>query len=423
MPKRVLSRIRLDKIAAVDKPCQEHATFAIVKRAPGAGAPPAIVKKTFQEALAAQLVGEKISETFWRAFENQWAVRDAFRTALTDEISDGGDGSAATQGFTEAMEQLARTAAEAARNAASTADDDLEAAVEEAVSKWLQQEQPMKILNKAQLLTAVAGFAIAKSTVAEAQEIIAAAVELDALDALDTNDDLAKMADGYDGKKKKKGEKDEMAAMKRELAVLKMAPAIRKHFDALAADQADAFLAKSEAEQQAEVEAANQADPVVYKSAAGIEIRKSDGAVAALLAKQVDEQAATIAKLSAGVTGDAIEKRARSEFPNVALATATSMLKSAAQIGADTEAGKDIIKSLSAMNKANSSVMKRIGTTEAPAVGGDIAKARQDFNSEVAKVAREDKISTADAMSKVRADRPDLFAEAYPDTVAMDEAE
>lgn len=424
MPKRVLNRIRLDKIAAVDKPCQEHATFAIVKRAPGAGAPPAIVKRTFQEALAAQLVGEKISETFWRAFENQWAVRDAFRTALTDEIAEGGDGSAATQGFTEAMEQLARTAAEAARNAASTADDDLEAAVEEAVSKWLQhQEQPMKILNKAQLLTAVAGFAIAKSTVAEANEIIAAAVELDALDALESNDDLAKMAEGYDGKKKKKGEKDEMAAMKREIAVLKMAPAIRKHFDALAADQADAFLAKSEAEQQAEVDAANQADPVIYKSAAGIEIRKSDGAVAAMLAKQVDDQAATIAKLSAGVTGDAIEKRARSEFPNVALATATSMLKSAAQIGADTEAGKDIIKSLAAMNTANGGLMKRVGTTEAPAISGDLAKARQDFNSEVAKVAREEKIPTADAMSKVRTERPDLFAEAYPDTVAMDEAE
>lgn len=420
--KRVLNRIRLDKIAAVDLPCQEHATVAIVKRAPAAGAPPAIVKKTFDEALRAQLVSEKVGDVFWRAFENQWAVKEAFRTALSDEIAEGGDGMTATQAFTDAMGQLATAAADAARNAASTAETDLESAVEEAVSKWLQQqEQPMKITTKAALASAVAAFAIAKSTVAEANDIIDAAVSLDAIDALDANPDLAKMAEDG-GKKKKKGMGDDatVKALQREVAVLKMAPAIRKHFDGLAADAQDAFIAKSATDQQAEVDQANSADPVVHKCLDGTEIRKSDGAAVLAMAKRNDALSKEIGELREGTTANAIEKRARTDFPNVALAEATDMLKAAAEVGEDSAAGKSILKTLATMNKGRDTLFKSLGTTEAPEVTGDIKKARQDFDSEVAKVAREEKIGRADAMSKVRAERPDLFEAAYPETAAMD---
>jgi hypothetical protein len=419
--KRILNRIRLDKIAAVDLPCQEHATVAIVKRRPAEGAPPAIVKRTFDEALRAQLVSEKVGDVFWRAFENQWAVKEAFRTALSDEISEGGDGSTATEAFTAAMGQLATAAAEAARNAASTAETDLEAAVEEAVTKWLQQqEQPMKITTKAALASAVAAFAIAKSTAAEAVEIIDAAVALDDLDALDANPDLAKMADAS-GKKKKKGDDETVKSLQREVAVLKMAPAIRKHYDGLAEDAQATFLAKSAADQQAEVDGLNAADPVLHKCLDGTEIRKSDGAAVLAMAKRNDALSKEIGELREGAAGDAVEKRARSEFPNVALATATSMLKSAAAVGETTDAGKDILKTLTTMNKGASHLFKSVGSSEAPEVSGDIAKARQDYESEVSKVAREDKIGRADAMSKVRADRPDLFAAAFPETAAMDE--
>ncbi len=419
--KRILNRIRLDKIAAVDLPCQEHATVAIVKRRAPEGAPPAIVKATFEQALRGQLVSDQVGEVFWRAFENQWAVKEAFRTALSDEIAEGGDGTTATEAFTAAMGQLATIAAEAARNAASTAETDLEAAVEEAVSKWLhQQEQPMKITTKAALASAVAAFAIAKSTVAEANDIIDAAVALDDIDALDANPDLAKMADAS-GKKKKKGDDETVKSLQREVAVLKMAPAIRKHYDGLAADAQTAFLAKSAEDQQAEVDGANAADPVVHKCLDGTEIRKSDGAGALAMAKRADALSKEVGELREARVGDSVEKRARSEFPNVALGTATAMLKSAATLGEDTDAGKDVLKSLAAMNKGASHLFKSVGTTEAPEVSGDIAKARQDYNAEVAKVAREDKIGRADAMSKVRAERPDLFAAAFPETAAMDE--
>lgn len=411
--RRVLNRIRLDKIAAVDLPCQEHATVALVKRAPAEGAPPAIVKRTFEEALNAQLVSEKVSDTFWRAFENQWAVREAFRTALTDELADGGDGSAATTGFVQAMETLASSAAQAAREAASTAETDLEAAVEDAVSKWLQhQEQPMKITDKAQLRKAVADFNATTSPFAHVAIIKSAAAELNAEDELPAEGPLAKaQAPATD---------PALAKALREIAILKMNTDTRSFFDGLSEDAQTAFLAKSADDQAADVAAANQADPVVYKCADGTEIRKSAGQVAVIMAKRLDAQDAEMAKLRNDVAAGSLEKRAASEYPNVALATATDMLKSAAQVGEGTDTGKAILKSLDQMNKGASHLFKSLGSTETPVIGESIQKARQDFDIEVAKVARADNIGPADAMSKVRTERPDLYAAAYPENVEAD---
>lgn len=480
--KRRLTSIRLDKIAGVDLPCQEHATVAIVKRAPEklakgskeaiawlkkaialhkkhmAGTAPttgdageksqklmmeqmenalaeleggsepgmamkAIMKRSFDEALRAQLVGERISEVFWRAFDKQYAVREAFREALGDELAEGGDGTTATDAFTGAMRTIAETAVKLAQEAGAGADEtNLESAVEQAVAKWLKQQETseMKITTKAALSAAVASFAIAKSSFADGQAIIDAAVELDAIDLLPEGSELAKAAD--EKKKKFPHAKDDKAvkALEREVAVLKMAEPIRKHFDALDTAAQDAFIAKSDADRQAEIDAANSADPVVYKSAGGIEIRKSDGAVAAMLAKQVDEQAATIAVLKSDRSADTLEKRAATEFPNVAKGTAVAMLKTAGQLGETTEAGKDVLKSLAAMNKSTGGVFKSLGSTEAPAVAGSISKAREDFNGAVSKIMARDKIGMADAMSKARTEEAALFAEAYPETAALD---
>lgn len=406
--KRILRSIRLDKIAAVDLPCQEHATVAIVKRAPG---DPTLViaKKTFEEALNAQLVSERISDVFWRAFDNQYAVREAFRTALADELAEGGDGTEATAGFTAAMQTIAETAATLAREAGQNADTDLESAVEQAVEKWLNKEtSEMKITNKAALKAAVAAFNPDTSPAAHVGIIKSAATTLGAEDELPADGPLAvTKAD------------PQVAELQKQVAVLSMNPEVRKHYDGLAADAQPAFLAKSAADQAAEVEAANATDPVVYKTAGGVEIRKSDGATAALLAKQLDETNAVVATLKADRSADTLEKRAAA-YPNVAKGIATDMLKSVDQLGADTEAGKAVLKSLDTMNKAAGGLMKSLGSTEAPEVSGSIEKARTDFNAEVSKIMGRDKIGMADAMSKARAEQPALFAEAYPETAELD---
>ncbi len=413
--KRILRSIRLDKIAAVDLPCQEHATVAIVKRAPTApeaGTPLAMAKRTFDEALRGQLVSERISDVFWRAFDKQYAVREAFREALADELADGGDGSAATEGFTAAMRTIAESAATLAREAGADATDtNLESAVEQAVEKWLktQETSEMKITTKAALKAAVASFNPDTSPAAHVGIIKSAATALDATDELPADGPLAvEKADPA------------LAVLKRQVAVLSLTGDVKKHFDALADTAAqDAFLAKSADDQAAEVAAANATDPVVYKSAGGITIRKSDGAVAAMLAKQVDEQAATISVLKSDRTTDSLEKRA-GNYPNVAKAVAIDLLKAADAAGADSDAGKAVIKSLDVMNKGTERLFKSLGSSEAPELSGGIEKARTDFNAEVNKIAARDSIGPADAMSKARAEHPALFAEAYPATAELD---
>lgn len=417
--RRRLTSIRLDKIAAVDLPCQEHATVAIIKRAPG---DPAlrIAKVTFDEALRGQLINERICDVFWRAFDKQYAVREAFRTALADELAAGGDGTTATEDFTAAMRTIAETAATLAREAGAEATDaDLESAVEASVEKWLMQQETdtMKITNKAALSAAVSAFAIAKSSFADAQAIVDAAVELDALDLIPADSPLAKMAED---KKKKPTDDKAVKALQREVAVLKMAEPIRKHFEALPEGEQDGFLAKSATEQADIVEKANAGDPVVYKTAGGVEIRKSDGAAAAMLAKQLDETNAELAVLKSDRTADTLEKRAAA-YPNVAKGIAIDLLKTADAAGVDTDAGKAVLKSLDTMNKGADRMFKSLGSTEAPSVPQTVEKARTDFNAEVSKIMGRDKIGMADAMSKARDEQPALFAEAYPETAAADE--
>lgn len=425
MTRRRLNSIRLDKIAAVDLPCQEHATVAIVKRAPTTGLT-AMAKASFDEALNGAMVSERVNRAFWDSFDGLWQRNDAFRTALTDELAEGGDGSAASADYVASVNELVDTAVAAARSAgAKASDDDMNKAISEAATSWLAKSTPQpkehkmtKFTTKAALVSAVASFAIAKSTVAEANDIIDSAVELDELDALDANPDLAKMAEG---KKKKATDDKSMKSLQREVAVLKMAPAIRKHFDGLPADQQDGFIAKSDAERQAEVDAVDQADPVVHKCKDGTEIRKSDGAAVLALAKRNDALEQQVVDLSKGRDSDTIEKRAASEFPNVAKATAVDLLKSAATVGEDTDAGKAVLKSLKTMNDAGGRLFKSLGSTEGGDAPADVKKARQDFDTEVTKVAADRKISKTAAMSAVREERPDLYAAAYPENAAEEQ--
>lgn len=414
--RRKLTAIRLDKIAAVDKPCQEHAIVAIVKRAPGGPVPPAIAKKSFDEALRAQLISEKVGDVFWRAFENQWAVREAFRTAMTDEIAEGADGTEAVAGFTAAMEQIATLAAEAAREAANTAEPDLEAAVETAISKWLkEQEQTMhKYTTKAALQSAVSNFVIAKATAQDVADIKDSAVALNETGILPAEGVLAIAVTPAD---------PELPVLKRRLEIAEMSPDIRKHFDGLDEAGKTAFIAKDAAGRAAEVEAIEKGDPVVYTCDDGTLIRKSDGTAAVVMAKRLDAQEKTIKGLRDTQAGDSIEKRAVA-YPNVAKQTAADMLKSADALGLDSEAGKAIIKSLDQMNKASSGLFKSLGSTEATGgeAGGSIKKARDTFDGKVTEIAKRDNIPRADAMSKARGEFEELYAEAYPAPVEADEA-
>jgi hypothetical protein len=406
--KRRLTGIRLDKIAAVDRPCQQHATVAIIKRAPPGEVPPAIAKKTFQEALHAQLVSEKISDTFWRAFENQYAVREAFRTALTDDVSEGGDGTEAITGFTEAMQQIASLAAEAAREAAKTDDATLEAAVESAVSKWLQQEKPtmFKFTTKAALQAAIAKFAPATSTVQDSIDITDSATALGAegLALLPADGPLAKAAPVAS---------PEVTALQREVAVLKMAEPIRKHYDGLDANGQTAFLALDDTARATAVEKANATDPVLYTCKDGTEVRKSDGAFAVTMAKRMDSLEGENAVLKGQVGEDSIKKRAL-EFTN--LPNAESIVKAADLMPEADRTG--YLDAMRAANKAAGGRFVRVGNAGG---GTSIEKGADDPQNRmdaIVKKFRDVDPALSEAAAVVKAAATTEYQEAYRDSVA-----
>lgn len=413
--RRKLTAFRLDKIAAVDSPCQEHATVAIIKRNPNAPdtSPKAIAKATFQEALEGNMIAGAVNDAFYSSFDGLWERNDAFRTALTDELSEGGDGSTASADYVESVKALVDEAVTEARSAGATAADTkgIDKALNAAVNKWLKpKEQAMnKITTKAALLAAVAKFDPETSTVAEAETIRKAATALKAEDLLPDEGPLAKAK--LD---------PEIAKMQRELVIIKLSPEAKTHFDSLDETGQTEFLGKSADEQTQIVAKANETDPVVYTTKDGTAIRKSDGAAMVALAKQNDQQADKIAKLEGDATGQSFEKRAAEDYPHVAKAIATDMLKSAHQVGEDTDSGKAILSSLGQLNKTSTGLFKRMGASEDDAHRGapeGIAKARATFDGKVAEVAKRDGIAKSAAMPIAREEFPDEFAEAYPDTV------
>lgn len=74
-------------------------------------------------------------------------------------------------------------------------------------------------------------------------------------------------------------------------AVVVMTEAQHAHYARLSAADQESFAAKTSAERDAIVAGALAADPVVHKTKSGLEIRKSHGDIALMLAKQGDVQA------------------------------------------------------------------------------------------------------------------------------------
>lgn len=413
MTRRRLTAIRLDKIAAVDKPCQHHATVAIVKRAPAG--PADVFKQTFQQALGQSLLNDQVREAFYGAFDNMYEGKDAFRTALIDEFTAGGDGSVSSDAYKAWLTGLVDRAVTTVRaaGAANIAPETIAKAFTDEATEWLdsQQEQTtMNITTKAQLLAAVAKFDPAKDPAAHVTIIQKAATDLDAVDALP--------AEGILALPTATAPTEELAVLKRRLDVAEMPAPIRKHYEGLDEPGKTAFIAKSATERQAELDAIEKGDPIVFTTASGVEIRKSDGRAAEMLARENDKLSKKVSELSEGTATASIEKRAAA-YPNVAKETAVSMLKSADQVGVDSPTGKDLLKSLAAMNTGTSGLFKRIGTEGGgDDSGSDISKARQTFDGKVEEIKKRDASTLADAMSKARVECPDLYAEAYPEPAA-----
>ena len=141
----------------------------------------------------------------------------------------------------------------------------------------------------------------------------------------DTMTDAEKAAQAELEKKVSDGEaataKAEAATAKAN-AIIAMSPEHRLYFDKIQTVEAkDAFIAKSAESRDEEiaelVKRSADANPVIYTTAAGIEIRKSDGEVMAAIAKDADATKKRNGELETEREQERLEKRAEDELPHL----------------------------------------------------------------------------------------------------------
>lgn len=203
----------------------------------------------------------------------------------------------------------------------------------------------------------------------------------------------------------------------------------RTYFDGLSKSDGDAFLAKATSEQDAEVDrvakAALEADPVVYTTDDGTEIRKSDGALAVKQAKDNDDLRKRLASAEANTADTALEKRANDELGRLpgTVAVKKALLKAVGGITkrddegnevADTETITGIQAIFKAANDTFDSVLSKGLGTEVGLAAADIAEGGDDASGAEAQL---------DALAKKHqeANSGMSFAKAYDAVTKTDE--
>lgn len=197
----------------------------------------------------------------------------------------------------------------------------------------------------------------------------------------------------------------------------------RAHVAKLAPDDQAAFLALDGAGRDGVVKAARDADPVVYTTKAGLEIRKSAGDLAAELAKRADaqeeqlaKQAEQLAKAESSAALAGFEKRAGVDLSHFAksLGARAAIVRAVDGI-ADEALRKEAHEALKGANAAMVSLGKSTGISEGePSSTDDTPVAK--FNAELAAFAKAGSKTPERATSDfLRTERgADLYAAAYP---------
>ena len=199
-------------------------------------------------------------------------------------------------------------------------------------------------------------------------------------------------------------------------AVIALKPEERTHFDTLDEEGKKGFLVKSGDDRKSEMDAvkkaATDADPVVYTTVDGVELRKSVGEVVLALAKSNDTIRKENKELRDKNDQDALEKRAKEELEFLPgdLATRAAMLKAIDGIS-DEPQRKAAHNALKAQNKAMSDAFKVRGHAGEPADG----TADGELDSLSKAYAKEHNVTEAVAYAKVL--ETDKGKSLYGDTV------
>ncbi len=359
MPKKILDKIRIDEISAVDIPAQEGARMAIMKRgAPGdkgSGGGQDFSKGaalTTSEDGHAHLIREKdFDGVVVNAGETSYQTSGGAESGHSHpwiRLEDGSLVIGESDGHTH---QIAAIAAKRSNQG----EPDMSKSVEKQLEEALAEIEKMK---------GDATTALAKA-----------------------DDDLAK------------ARHDRIKAG--------MSASERKRFDGLSDDDKKTFLAGNKKKRGEEMAKWSESDPVIYKAENGTEYRASQREIAEIVKSADADRAET--RLAKAEAADAkIEKRISVEFPAFPNAAAAGALLKAAEGIKDDTLRKDAETLLKTSNAAIASLAENNG------VGGDggessFAKAAENFDVKVAEIRKRDDCSHQAAMAKAREEHPDLF--------------
>lgn len=318
---RKVTALKIDEISGVGRPAQEGAVLAIMKRAPGGGPRPTRKAGDLVRMVTGDANGHQHHvQLYGNSDSDELGVYVSYEKGTDEEgyghnhkVIDNGDG---TYGMSTA----------------------------------LGHTHPIDSEKLASLM----GRGVTKGDVQMSTKATKTAEELNR-----EIDELRKRADRSD-------------------AIVKLSAEHREYFDGLSDESADKFLAKSADERDALIaeatRRANEDDPVVYKTSAGVEIRESDGPTVLALAKSGDAQATELAdtrkklaKAERANTDADLRKRAETEFEFLpgSVETRIELIKAAESID-DEDARKKALDALKAQNEAMSKAFRTYGTSAIP---------------------------------------------------------
>ena len=138
------------------------------------------------------------------------------------------------------------------------------------------------------------------------------------------------------------------------------------------------------------------ANPVIYTTAAGIEIRKSDGEVMAAIAKDADATKTRNGELETEREQERLEKRAEDELPHLPgdVKTRAAMLKAIDAIPDETHR-KSALESLKAQDAGLGTAFEEHGRRGATLPAGGVNKADDELQAAIKKYAEDNKVTEA----------------------------
>lgn len=331
--RRRMTKIRIDELSSVDRPAQEHATATIMKRAPSL-VQKGVIADGFIDAVNNGAVPYEVE--IYGDYVYLYFVYDGVRYNVS-----GGNGEYRVSG------------AEASYNGDTDIDTDMIGdLVVEAIG------------------TSAANFTKVDSK--PSVEPLGKVEDFIKADSGNEDDDMSGKDQGAETALQKRVN-DLETTLKKSQSIIALTPELRKHYDGLDADKQDAFLELDSGAQAKEVEMAKSADPVVYTTDEGIELRKSAGETAIAMAKRLDVMANQLKKSEEEAERITFCKRADEELSNLPGTTEVraAMLKSVEGI-ADEAERTAALETLTAANTAMGKLFGKRSSSVAPEVeGGD----------------------------------------------------